>query len=561
MNLLPIVHRELRIGARRRSTHVSRAVVGGVMVLLWLTVVLANANRSSTAELARVLFWLYGLPAMLYALLTGVFFTADSLSSERRNGTLGLLFLTDLLGADVVLGKLVATSWNGVYSLLALVPVLSLPVLMGGVSVTETLRFVVLILSCLFLSLSLGLLVSTLCRRLVSAVAMTFFIVLLLCAVPWLFGALLDELSQWKVEGNPSILLSPFTSLAGLADLSYARAARGGRAMSGAMLFWFPVGIAAALGAACLLGACGLLPRLWRREQQPAPARPPKTPAAAPAIAAKSGAAAGSHLDEDPCRWLARRNQAGYRGLRVALGVLLAVWVLFLGLSSDRRTSDLGFFVAVLTAFAIHTLIKTWLAMEATRRFSEERESGAMELLLVTPVSAGDVVRGEAAALERTFRWPLGLAGAVNVVLIAVALADPVSMGKDRWWFAEILLWGGAILWLDAATLRAVGMLRGLKSAGHHRAAMGTFVRVLLPPWVGVVLFFVLIVLPGARFGLDELLFCMRGWFLACAALDFLMIKQAGVELVQHLRTLAAGEEPAFADGSVGADSGAAAAP
>ena len=41
-------------------------------------------------------------------LLAGVLLTADCLSEEKREGTLGLLFLTDLKGYDVVLGKFMA---------------------------------------------------------------------------------------------------------------------------------------------------------------------------------------------------------------------------------------------------------------------------------------------------------------------------------------------------------------------------------------------------------------------------------------------------------------------
>ena len=73
----------------------------------------------------------------MYCLLSGVWFTADCLSEEKREGTLGLLFLTDLKGYDVVLGKLVATSLNGLYAVLAAVPILALPLLMGGVAPGE----------------------------------------------------------------------------------------------------------------------------------------------------------------------------------------------------------------------------------------------------------------------------------------------------------------------------------------------------------------------------------------------------------------------------------------
>ena len=55
------------------------------------------------------LFWGLTGSAVFYCLLSGVWFTADCLSEEKREGTLGLLFLTDLKGYDVVFGKLVAT--------------------------------------------------------------------------------------------------------------------------------------------------------------------------------------------------------------------------------------------------------------------------------------------------------------------------------------------------------------------------------------------------------------------------------------------------------------------
>src|SRR5690242_21503418 len=69
--------------------------------------------------------------------LEGLRYTADCLSEEKREGTLGLLFLTDLKGYDVVLGKLAATSLNALYGLIAIIPVLAIPLLLGGVSIGE----------------------------------------------------------------------------------------------------------------------------------------------------------------------------------------------------------------------------------------------------------------------------------------------------------------------------------------------------------------------------------------------------------------------------------------
>lgn len=67
------------------------------------------------------------LGGVCFQLLAGTAVTADCLSEEKRDGTLGPLFLTDLRGYDVVLGKLVATALPVFYSLVAAIPVLALP--------------------------------------------------------------------------------------------------------------------------------------------------------------------------------------------------------------------------------------------------------------------------------------------------------------------------------------------------------------------------------------------------------------------------------------------------
>lgn len=556
MTFLPMVHRELRIASRKRGTYVSRAVVAGIVVLLWLVLSAANARSMSTSSLAKSLFWTYGILALLYALLSGVFFTADSLSAERRDGTLGLLFLTDLKGFDVVLGKLAATSWHGVYSLLVIVPVLGLPLLMGGVSYMEMARLVVVILDAMFYSLALGLLISTLCRRLVTVVAGTFVLLLFQCVGPWILAGLLDELGGLDAARNPVVWFCPFTSLAFLPDVSYQSVRGAGLWFSGRMLFWLPVILMACSALGCLGAACWLLPRRWRQEQEPTPGRPPGavsrsgTPTELPLEAERSPgsrslAADPALLETSPYEWLVLGERGRNRWLPVLFTVLCLVCLGFLALSFERRMGDLGFSVALFGAFALHIMLKGWLALESSRRFSEDRQSGALELLLVTPIGARDVVRGELARVRRTFRRPLALASTVNLALILVILiGDPEGMGRDRWWFSEIILWGGVVLWLDARAIACTGMLTGLKATRHHRAVLATVARVLLPPWLGVVLFFFMVILPGSNLGKDGFLFCMRAWFCLCGILDVLISQYAKTTLNRHLRALSAGEQP-----------------
>jgi hypothetical protein len=104
----PIVERELRVASRKRSTFWIRIVAAIVALLIatgfFILALVGSLAFSSTAlgkGLFGVLTWL-GLAA---ALSSGLFFTADCLSEEKREGTLGFLFLTDLRGYDVVLGS------------------------------------------------------------------------------------------------------------------------------------------------------------------------------------------------------------------------------------------------------------------------------------------------------------------------------------------------------------------------------------------------------------------------------------------------------------------------
>ena len=78
--------------------------------------------------------------------------------------SLGLLFLTDLKGYDIVLGKLAATSLNTFYGMLAIFPVLAISLLVGGVSGGEFWRMVLVSVNNLLFSLAVGIVCSAISR-------------------------------------------------------------------------------------------------------------------------------------------------------------------------------------------------------------------------------------------------------------------------------------------------------------------------------------------------------------------------------------------------------------
>src|SRR5262245_14091027 len=135
MTLLPIADRELRVAARKRASFWTRLIAAalaffvfaGYMGLFAMMQRLGGGNINGM-WIFRILAWM----GFLFAAFAGVFLTSDALSEEKREGTLGLLFLTDLRGYDVVMGKVISNSLQAFYGLLAVFPIFALTLLFGG---------------------------------------------------------------------------------------------------------------------------------------------------------------------------------------------------------------------------------------------------------------------------------------------------------------------------------------------------------------------------------------------------------------------------------------------
>ena len=105
MAFLPIAERELRVAARQPRTWWRRVMTTMVGLVLFVFMLMILGQFRGLTFFGRELFTLLSWVGMIYALLSGPLTTADCLSSERREGTLGLLFLTDLHSYDVEIGR------------------------------------------------------------------------------------------------------------------------------------------------------------------------------------------------------------------------------------------------------------------------------------------------------------------------------------------------------------------------------------------------------------------------------------------------------------------------
>jgi len=472
VTFLPIVGRELRVASRRRATYWVRSGAALTLIVFGVWFFLAM-RRDPAHEVALALFRILAGASVLYCLLSGFRATADCLSQEKREGTLGLLFLTDLKGYDVVFGKLAATSLNVFYGVLAVVPMLAVPLLMGGITLGEFGRMALVTINALFFSLSIGICVSAFSRSARIATGTSFFLVFFFTALLPAVGALAGFFA--KAHRLQSLFLIPsagFSFYLGF-DATFKAVPR---------LFWASCCVIHVLAWIFLGLSIFIAPRSWQEK-----------PVGLQAIrwrerwrlwsygdSAERSAFRTRLLDTSPFYWLAARSRLKPAQVWAVLGLLACAWMWGLVKFHHDWLNVALYFT---TAFILNGILKGWLASESGRQLAEDRKRGALELLLSTPLSPREILRGQRLALQRQFLGPLLAVLLIELALMVASARDTANHDDSGF---LISTWLAAIVMLiaDVIALYWIGMWQAIISKNPNRAAGASAARVLVLPWV-----------------------------------------------------------------------------
>jgi ABC-type transport system involved in cytochrome c biogenesis permease component len=526
VNFLPVISRELQVQARQPATNRMRWIAAAAVIAIWLLLMLASGHTTAH-ERAKITFIAISIVSLGGVMLAGVFQTADCLSEERREGTLGLLFLTDLRGYDVVLGKLASTSLHTFFALLAIMPVLALPLLMGGMTPGEFGRVSLVLVVTLYLSLAVGMLVSSISRDTRGAMVGTFLVMLLLAGVlPLLWGMAFVG----KAGGRFEFLLLPCPAIA------YQQAFDQYYSMGrGAGTFWKCLLTQFGLGTGCLIAACVLLPRVW---QESGVREGPKSKHLSGAFNVTEPTMTSVLRDKMPFHWLVLRDRKMRRTATAVFLVLLGLWgVLFAGVCTRTGMAQgTSFSFALFLTYGLHLVLKCLVAVEVSRRLSEDRQSGALELLLVTPLPLADIVTGQVAGIWQTFRWQLAALVCVNLALLVFGLGEMRMGSEGAGIFTLIMLGGIGMLFLDCYAMTRVGMWMALTKKRHAKAFMATILRVMLPAWLAVVLVVFLGFAGAFRGGSDAMAVMVFFWFFIGAVVAVGQATMTAKNLSDHFR-------------------------
>src|SRR5882757_9076960 len=122
MRFLTVAERELRTAARKKSTYLIR----------WLTA------------------------AGFFLLLVWVMWATDALKYQGRAHAAFIAFSVMVFIYCLIVGKLCSSAVPTVYALLSIIPMLGMPLLMGGVTLEDFWRTVLALLDAIFFSLATG---------------------------------------------------------------------------------------------------------------------------------------------------------------------------------------------------------------------------------------------------------------------------------------------------------------------------------------------------------------------------------------------------------------------
>jgi ABC-type transport system involved in multi-copper enzyme maturation permease subunit len=355
----PVINRELRAEARNSFNYMLRVLGGGVVIAVFA--LLMADQRGNAASLGARLFHELNLALFAAVMLCVPMLTADCISREKREGTLGLLFLTPLTARDIVIGKSLIHTIRAFTLLLAVLPVGLLPFVLGGVSGWSFLHAVTLNLSGLLLALAAGLLASVRqvewIRAVVFAEILSAGFAIALQVFP-AFASLFASLVQQRLGGPAAWLLLNINLVIAL------------------FVFWRAVRHAGVK-----------LDKIWQEET----AAPPQ-PAWVKIFSTSDFWQSvfrwnkSRTLDRNPIAWLqeyswtARLTKWGWCGFIVAYEVL--VLLNYRHLSYHDWQIRLAF------------LLTLGLAFSAAWSFRRERQTGALELLLVTPLTPIQISTG-----------------------------------------------------------------------------------------------------------------------------------------------------------------------
>lgn len=449
----PLIERELLQAARKPSTHLFRFAFAALAGIASLLLMLADVAPGATTGAG--LLHVVTLGSFMFSLLSGLIFTADCVSRERREGTLPLLFLSGMGAVEIVLAKWVSNGWRCLTTLLLPLPFMATSLCLGGV---EPYQIAGVVLGMFFLasfSLTAGLLVSSL--GLSSSVGLLLYAGLLLSG---LAGMATDHLldgfgprPDWALIFNPAhpLLAAWLGPLRLVPTRLVAESLTSGCLMLLAML------VMAALSLRVTIR-----PPLWLERLLPGSRR---NPSISGGMKKKRQLSASAFLPAS--------LRGGWHFTRFALGVAALAGVLYANRSDEFFDGKTATMLLVGAHFAMK-VSRLWLGVKIGWM---ERNSDGMELLLTTPIAPGQILAAGKRRINGAFRWADCVLVLLHLLYLTFEFLTENITGAGGVALASLM-----VFIMDRRTMVWLGLWEGMSKRGFFRGVMRAWLGASLAP-------------------------------------------------------------------------------
>ncbi len=491
MNLKTIILRELRLQSRNRWTYWQRVGFAGLPLIMCLWV-FAGSNRDPGQEMlvvaSVVSMLLFGFGAALAV--------SDVICSERREGTLGLLFLTSLRSWELLLGLAISAGARFLLCLIAIMPVLLLPLLTGGVHWPEVLRECLNVLIVVWLGISVGLFWSAVCREAKTSALCSVVTLLLVCLLPFGLAVLITAFTGGRLTtlqiaiGGP-MFLAPLalTEVIQTESLLAYLVSVTSVSMIGLVFFLFSYRTFMALW---IREASGLAVARTRRRSSNRVVRWFQQDWVTPTLSRKLSLRFPDELS--PYYVLTKCYSRDLPFLRILVPLVVCIYLVVAAFSSQLAIlgSRMNYYEGAFgILLLLDFLVRFNAAIEAPRQIISDRRSGMLELILTTPLHNREIVPALLDGSSDAHRGKTAVLVAMHLLQSLLLIGGLAGSRTGMEGLELFVLHLGLALFVpwEMRVLRTLGIFWGLRGVNAVRIFVQLFSVAYLFPVLLILLF------------------------------------------------------------------------
>lgn len=216
MYLNPIVKKDVKVQSRSMKICWGVFAYELILALVYFLAmsVIQNTRMYSTANIYSYIVWLYPVLAVTQLVILGMVVpvrTASSISGEKERQTFDIMMTTSMSPFSIILGKVMTAIVQSMFYVVASMPIMALPFIIGGMSWAYLFLFLGIAVLVALFSASIGIFCSSLCKKSISAVILSyvFYLVFFLgtAVPPLVYSAILSNM-RYNLPSVPQIYVS-----------------------------------------------------------------------------------------------------------------------------------------------------------------------------------------------------------------------------------------------------------------------------------------------------------------------------------------------------------------